>query len=194
MRPIRDGLNFVRGRVPGASGKSLHPRRQDVCGSTSRLEPDVEHRQLALVEAISSCQVHRPGQEFGCTNRYASEDQHHPAVRQPDGPHCRRCGCKGVLLDEPQRIPDSSRWARSIAAGVDWLATAHGGRDQRRPRDLFTSQALRVHTETSEAVTVTSGMTVADLRPSPTAAANVEVCRDVKSDEVLDYYEEVING
>ena len=51
-------------------------------GSTPRLEPDVEHRQFALVEAISSCQVHRPGQEFGCTNRYASEDQRfHPWIR-----------------------------------------------------------------------------------------------------------------
>ena len=49
-------------------------------GSTPRLEPDVEHRQFALVDAIiSSRQVHRHGQQFGCTNRYASEDQRfHP--------------------------------------------------------------------------------------------------------------------
>jgi hypothetical protein len=54
-----------------------------------------------------------------------AEDQYNPAYVNLTNPIATGPRVQGVLFDEPQRIPDSGRRARSIAASVDWLATAH---------------------------------------------------------------------
>lgn len=56
--------------------------------------------------------------------------------------------------------------------------------------ELFETQHLHVDIETTGALT--SGMTVADFRPSPPGKPNVNVCLGVQSDAVLAEYERVM--